>query len=241
MKSILSRVLKRLGGEDKRQQIIAVHDYKIIYFPIPKVACSSLKSACVDLLKIQLPSDAWKADAFNTSNYDHLFNKSNFLVKKKDVVKLPNYWSFAFVRNPWDRLVSCYSEKIRKDGDPENFTNGVSKVLIPYGVFKSGMPFSDFARAISEIPDRESDPHFRSQYTFICSGKSCRPMVDFIGRFENLEEDFKEIQKRIDLPFALPHMLASKRNHYRGYYNPALVEIVARRYQKDVEIFSYRF
>lgn len=226
---------------EESNQIIALHDYHIIYFPIPKVACSSLKSVCVDLLNMELPEDTWKADVFHSSKYDHLINKSRVIVKRSRLSELAGYWRFAFVRNPWDRLVSCYSEKIRDDGDPENFVRGVSKVLIPYGVFKSGMSFSEFARAVAEIPDRQSDPHLRSQHTFIYDKRRKQLEVDFVGRFETLGKDFEELSKRVKVSVALPHMLASKRKNYTQYYDSKLIEIVGERYQKDIQLFSYGF
>jgi hypothetical protein len=64
--------------------IIALHEYKSLYFSIPKVAFSGLKSICVDLLHINLPDNAWNSELFHTTKYDHLVNKKEILILELD-------------------------------------------------------------------------------------------------------------------------------------------------------------
>ncbi len=240
MKSVIRWMTGFYKSQDFQGEIIALHDYKVLYFAIPKVACSSLKSLCADLLKVTLPPDVWKPELFHTSKFDHLINKGQILLRKADLPDYSNYWSFAFVRNPWDRLVSCYCEKIRNDGDPENFINGISKVLVPYGTFKGGMTFEEFVNAVVEIPEEEAEPHFRSQYTFLLNPRG-QSLVQFIGRFERMSNDFPIVCERLGISVVLPHLLKSKRRPYKEYYHPRLVEVVARRYEKDITLFDYKF
>jgi hypothetical protein len=211
-----------------------------MYFAIPKVACSSLKSVCVDLLHVRMPADAWKPELFYTDKFDHLIDKHEILLSKRDVARYPDYWRFAFVRNPWDRLVSCYAEKIRADGDEENFVGGVSKVLLSYGVFRAGMSFEEFVDAVVAIPEEEAEPHFHSQHEFL-TDRSGNLLVDFVGRFENLEDDFRKVRDRLQASVELPHLLPSRRQPYQDYYDGRLRALVARRYRKDIELFGYGF
>ena len=102
------------------------------------------------------------------------------------------YFKFAFVRNPWDRLVSCYMSKLVIAGPGFN--------MRPYGdvTLRRDMTFKEFAEAVCRIRDEESDPHFRSQHIVICDdGPGKGILADFVGRFENLEEDFGIVAKRL--------------------------------------------
>ena len=150
------------------------------------------------------------------------------------------------MRNPWDRLVSCYLDKIRppEGPDPPTFRRGIPRTFEPYGLFRGGMPFGDFVRAVASIPDAEADAHFRSQHCFFADG--ARDLtIDRIGRFEDVPGVFHELLQRLGIAeFALPHDKRTKaRQHASAYYgdDDLLIELVATRYATDVARFGYRF
>ncbi len=83
-------------------------------------------------------------------------------------------------------------------------------------------------------------------------------MVDFIGRFETLVEDFALVSTKITgNPLKLPHKnktgkqtlreriknLGSDENsgHYNQYYDQQSRDFVAKIYKKDIELFGYEF
>lgn len=215
---------------------ILIEDYRAIYFFIPKVACSSLKLAISDLINITPP------DPVNKSAYPH--KRSYPYVKRNIILKhYSSYFRFAFVRNPWDRLLSCYQNKIvgvrnGKFGEvilPEFFNN------YP-GFFSLDMSFQQFVAAINAIPDKYADPHFRSQYTFLEDNQG-NDLANYIGRFENLNDDFDAIKKRLNAPlFTLPHIMQSPReNRYREYYDQRTIRLVQTRYEKDIYKYMYKF
>jgi glycosyltransferase involved in cell wall biosynthesis len=197
--------------------------HKFIYFSIAKTGTSSIKKAFSEILGIkinELPK-----------------------LKKLDHQRYKDYFKFAFVRNPWDRIVSCYLDKIKENDNFENdnFERGVYKPFLKIGEFKAGMSFDEFVKTISKIPDSIADSHFRSQYLAIIDN-SGNLVVDFLGRFENLESDFKIVCKKIGLKFDLPHIRKSiGRKHYSEYYTNETKEIVEKRYKKDIEKFGYKF
>ncbi len=226
----LERFINKLQGKSQGGPI-ALHRYKVIYFPVPKVACSSLIKFCANLLGIK--------EGPNTNIHEIYFPS----IKLENISKYEDYCKFGFVRNPWDRLVSCYSNKIKNDADLTNkhYVNGVSRGFSKYGSFKAGMPFEDFVAIIKDWPDETSDPHFRSQYTFLAD-KDGELITNFVGQFESLSSDFANICKSSGMPDEnLPHLKKSTHDSYRNYYTNELIDIVGQRYSKDIELFDYSF
>jgi chondroitin 4-sulfotransferase 11 len=133
------------------------HRYKFIYLPIAKVANTSLKEWILSVGAIGLV-DKEELICNHGPAVIRNFNKDDYC----------GYYKFAFVRNPWSRLVSCYSNKILKEKTENRwFKEGVFVSLCHYGLFKAGMPFSDFVRAVCRISDKIADDHFKSQHCFL--------------------------------------------------------------------------
>lgn len=79
-------------------------------------------------------------------------------------------------------------------------------------------------------------------------------MVDFIGRFENLQSDFNYICDQIGISRILLPKLNTKEGwdkgdnsnnrdlfYYRNFYNTESIELIKKRYTKDIELFNYKF
>lgn len=106
---------------------------------------------------------------------------------------------------------------------------------------KRNMPFEDFVVAISEIPDKISDGHFRSQHTFVTDKKG-HVLVDFFGKIEAFDKDFAFVCKKTGIPYTkLPHSNKRESKPYRLYYNDKTRRLVQERYKKDIEFFGYEF
>lgn len=207
-----------------------------VYIEVPKVACSSIKILLASWLGVDL-------EAVGGDPHQAEFPEPG--APQGGSKLYPGLFSFAFVRKPWDRLVSCYRDKVL--GDAPDFTTlhpdrGVAYCLARFDTFRPGMPFDEFVEAVAAIPDEEADEHFRSQYTFL-TNQDGQMAIDFVGRFERLDEDFATVARRLGLPSTkVPHVQATRTPvRYGQYYDPGTRAAVAGRYREDVHLFEYAF
>ena len=138
-------------------------------------------------------------------------------------------FKFVFVRNPWDLQVSSFHH-IRRE-KPE--------------VLRGVDTFPDFLR-LKFDEERPYDfmldisRELQSDYIVDLHGNT---IVDFIGHYESLQDDFHTACDRIGIPrIDLPHRRrAVDRDDYRRYYDIASAELVARHYAPDIARLGYRF
>src|SRR5919108_4477584 len=74
--------VRRRRAEEARHRflVIALPSDGVLYCAIPKVACSSIMSACVDALEIDFPPNEWKPEVFQTHKWDHLFDRRSIVL-----------------------------------------------------------------------------------------------------------------------------------------------------------------
>lgn len=138
-------------------------------------------------------------------------------------------FTFSFVRNPWDKVVSHYHYRLKTGqagfrGDPPDFNDWVRLAYAEKHPLYHDQPLM-FAVQMDWIADADD-----------------RILVDFIGRFENLQGDFDEVCRRIGRDsLQLPHLKPSKHGHYRDYYSAQSRDIIARHFERDIRHLGYDF
>lgn len=136
-------------------------------------------------------------------------------------------FKFAFVRNPWDRLVSRHAYLLRKTEHSRN------REVNELGGFDA------YLRWELDRTGRRGGMRHQADYVL---GPSGRLIVDFVGYFETLHEDFAEACRGARIPASLPPPKThGPRKDYRSFYTDETRDLVACAYAKDIELFGYTF
>ncbi|AHK74613.1 alpha-2,3-sialyltransferase [Campylobacter coli] len=192
------------------------HDkYKCIFIHVPKVAGSSIE-------RVIYQTDKWLVGHVKASDYT-----------KFDKDKFDSYFSFGFVRNPYDRVVSAYHYLKNDSPDPCDIKWGRLHI--------NNLTFEEFILSLQDEEFKEeilSKNHFSFQYKYLCD-KNMNILVNFIGKFEKLDNDFKKILNILRRKDSLVHINKSKHLNYRDYYNSQTYKIIREIYRDDFEIFDY--
>jgi len=171
--------------------------------------------------------------------YSNKFKKHQSIIDLNKEASSNDYFKFTFVRNSWDRFLSLYKYRIK--------TNQTKLGSNP-------IPFKEWAKHIyDKNPKYYNTRHdpignnklrllmLSDQLDWITDAKGSVNM-DFIGRFENFQEDFNIVCDKIGIPHSqLPHVNKTEHKHYTEYYDEETRQIVAEKFAKDIEYFGYEF
>lgn len=148
----------------------------------------------------------------------------DFIENNSNGLNMANFFSFGFVRSPYERFVSAMAQ---------NYRNSVSE-FTPKTFRK--MAKEQWWRT-ADIFINSDDWHFATQESLLCvDGKIA---VDFVGRFENIENDWKVIQGELNIYDDLPFERRGDYDSALNWYDKQTKEIVSNFYQKDFKIFNY--
>jgi len=146
-------------------------------------------------------------------------------IRQKRKSWYPNKFLFAFVRNPYDRLVSAYFH-----------IRGVHpREWLDINIKNDG----ESCKGIHEFVDHNlssniwSDFHLHPQHYFIPEG------ADFIGKYENLHEDFEKLKKIVGIKDDVKLLSLNRRRYPKISFTEKQKNIIYEVYQKDFELFGY--
>jgi len=211
--------------------------HRFLFVHIAKTGGTSVRAA----LAARRWADPWYWPMFLCSRFSHLSGhrigtklpRHAKIVAAKELLPreyFDSLFKFAFVRNPWDLQVSSFHH-IRRERP--QYLGGHTD-------------FGDFLRWKLD-PERPYQFHvdtsieLQTDYLIDLHGTI---VVDFIGRYERLEQDFATACERIGLRgIHLPHRRQAKdrQRDYRRYYDDGTRELVARHFARDIELLGYSF
>jgi len=137
-------------------------------------------------------------------------------------------FTFGFVRNPWDRFVSFYHYQKERYGRADVRERHPSRATF----FDRATDFETFVR----IFERDG-----RTMTSMLAGDDGALLVDFVGRYERLDEDLAVISRRVGTAIRPPHLNRSEHPPYRELYSRRARAIVADLYAEDIANFDYTF
>ncbi|MCU7927245.1 MAG: sulfotransferase family protein [Candidatus Thiodiazotropha sp. (ex Dulcina madagascariensis)] len=211
--------------------------YNFLFVHIAKTGGTSVRAALQPLRW----RDPWYYPMALCSRFSHFsghrlgskFPRHARIVAAKELLPEPFFnglFKFAIVRNPWDLQVSSYHH-IRRErphliAHIHDFDHFMRWKLDPERAYQYHV-----------------DTSIQSQLDYLIDLRG-DILVDFIGHYENLAEDFSEIARRIGVKdMTLPHKRKARdrKKDYRGYYSDELAGLVSEHFRRDIEALGYRF
>jgi sulfotransferase famil protein len=143
-------------------------------------------------------------------------------MQRLDTAQFEKSFKFTIVRNPYDRTISAF------------------RYLQGGGIIPKRYDFPTYCKEVLADLGTAADPHFNEQSNGLFKEK--RLLVDFVGRFESLQEDWDFIASKINASSKFIHANKSRRKaDYTAYYDKESQEIVSNLYRSDFENFGYVF
>ncbi len=210
-----------------------------VYLETPKAGCSTIKYTLARL-ELEDPEfvfpETWMLhhrSFFPTLSPLQVGDFAKVLGSKK-------FFKFCFVRNPYERLLSAYLDKIARPSEQRTALAQRTGLRLND---KEGISFSDFVDVVCDQSPREMDNHWRPQYHQTLQDKVKH---DFVGRAECLNDDLLEVGGRLNCNIG--QYLKIERQHAQAagekldaYMTADLQHKVFTKFEIDFEHFEYDF
>lgn len=171
--------------------MMVAQEHRLMYIPVAKCACTSLKSMMVELAGVEHSDQAIKlgvhqvTDRFNTG----VQLKDKPMDLAREILASDQYLKFAVVREPFERLVSAYLEKFVHNRDSaRNLLHTRPIISEVQGTteidLQRGISFDEFVAYILQQDSWDLDTHWRPQYLYMLGV----PHISKVFRIEDLDK-----------------------------------------------------
>ncbi len=153
--------------------------------------------------------------------YRKVANPNNALTV--DPGQYNQYFKFTFVRNPWMRTYSWYQNAMRDAVHQKN-----------YGI--------DPSLSFEQFVSRFIGTGFLRPQTYWLKNYEGDIAMDFVGKFENLQQDFAQVCEKLDMnSVELPHKIAGSKSDPRSEFTTKTIDLIADYYREEIQLFDYHF
>jgi len=206
-------------------------NYQFLFIHIPKCAGTSIES----FFGYDYDNNKYIESDFKIGHPKHMtLNEYSSVLSKK---LLDNIFKFTIIRNPFDLVLSQYYYGLYNE---KTFWNGKNDYE-----YKKNITFNDYIIFIqnnkrNDIKERLSTNVYSLDEYIISDNVE----LDFIGRYENLNEDIKKIYSCLDIEYKeLPFENKSKINklNYKDYYNNQTKDLVYKIFKDELKKYNYEF
>jgi hypothetical protein len=211
---------------------------QFLFIHVPKTAGNSIQNILRNYSEDNIVIQGKHQDGierFEVTNDKYEVTKHSTLKHYQQILDPPIYkklFKFSTIRNPYERMISWYFSPHRgvREWVREDFINLVAAVPT----------LRDYI-GLSSISSLEAIINKLGLSINLKPPKLDRDL-DLLMRFESLEQDFKILCQKIDIPYEpLPIRNQSERQHYTHYFDGELKEIVANKFREEIEFGGYDF
>ena len=241
--------------------MIVSRSRKFVFVHLHKTAGTSIKAALMPHLSSNDVVVGMEASVHQNSNSPNCplrqLNKHSSaerICQEMGADTWDDYYKFSFVRHPLDRLVSLYEflNRVKRNHEAsQGLLSRLTSFILPNSkkdstqapwswnsmkALTSTTNFSQFIR--SEYLEHAQDA--KPQSTLL-SNQDGKLMVDFVGKFENLTDDWRKVCDQLHVPGTLTHENQSKRrfNNLKDYWTDLDLRFAIEKYHQDFQMFGY--
>ncbi len=204
------------------KDILVLPNEKLLFFLSSKCGSTSVRRMALHKLDYMDKSDdfGWGLQYLNNVGR---------LGEYEDYIKV------VITRNPWDRLVALYFDRVKRV---------MSKGFHRMGI-KPNFSFREFALVVCRTEVAIVDRHLWPQTIYMAALPEVVIDIDSIGPgWAKLAKMVNE-RNGVTIPHVLPHWNkhphGRQRKGFRSYYDHDIVDAVQERYKRDVELLGYTF
>ena len=184
------------------------------------------------LVFFHIPKTAGRLIKFHCFKREKGFRWVKHRKCKKKKYEYSESMKFSIVRNPYDRFYSTYYYLV----------NGGISDLDKKRCERIKSNYENLKDFVMNINFQEFDGFFDPQHSFVCDDETGKECMDYVGRYENLEEDVQFVyqmyyQKRYTKGF--PVVNSSNKPSWVDVLDKEMKRRIFRYYEKDFKAFGY--
>ncbi|XP_060082231.1 carbohydrate sulfotransferase 11-like [Ylistrum balloti] len=226
----------------------------MVFCYIPKISCTEWKTIFITL-KGKVNSSLLDLGNVHRKYQRHLSFLGSYSSRDQKRI-LENYKKYIVVRNPLERLLSAYRNKLAGRGFKDyTFQVEGKKIVNRYRInatreslkYGNDTTFLEFVKYITDKKTEHLNDHW-DRYTTLC--RPCLVKYDFIGKFETLSRDADYILRDIGAPTEVRFPSRSKKHNSTietvktvdKYYSQVPAEYIKKlwkSYRSDFDLFGY--